>query len=255
MNQGEVHVTRPSEGCSSGALTTFQLPPTGCLPRTKPSRGREAAFVVDDRDDRILELATPDGPLTVRYFSAIAGKSTSAVILIGGVGGGFDSPAGGLYPKLAAEMPGLGVAVLRVRYRKPHDLEASTADVLRAAAFLKEHGHQTLAIVGHSFGGAVAIRAALRNESIGAVVTLATQAAGTEGVGQLRRPLLLLHGTSDTILGHQCSERVQARAGEDAELELYPDAGHVLDEVSSDVQDRVRGWLLEKLQRPQSGVR
>ena len=47
-----------------------------------------------------------------------------AVVYVGGALGGFDGPAGGLYPKLAHELsrPG-GMTGLRLHYRQPGEFE------------------------------------------------------------------------------------------------------------------------------------
>jgi fermentation-respiration switch protein FrsA (DUF1100 family) len=59
--------------------------------------------------------------------------------------------------------------------------------------------------------------------------------------------LLLIHGTSDTILSHQCSEILYERAGEPKTMKLYPGAGHILIEVGDQLTELVSEWLLEKV--------
>ena len=55
--------------------------------------------------------------------------------------------------------------------------------------------------VGHSFGGAVAIAAATMSPMAVAVVAISSQLDGAQNVNQLApRPLLLIHGTADTVL-------------------------------------------------------
>src|SRR5437868_2510401 len=73
---------------------------------------------------------------------------------------GWDTPAHGLYPRLCRELRPLGLASLRVRFRDPTCLPAAVLDVLAAAAFLAGEGVTAVGLVGHSFGGAVVIRAA-----------------------------------------------------------------------------------------------
>lgn len=195
--------------------------------------------------DQTLHLPGPVGGIQARFYPAES--RVRGVILVGGVGGGFDSPAMGLYDKLAADLPAEGLSVLRICYRNPIHLEGSTIDVRAGIAFLREQGLSRIALVGHSFGGAVVIRAAVEEPSVETVITLATQGFGTEAVDQFEKPLLLLHGMDDQILPPFCSEHVFARAGPRAELRRFDAANHGLDEVAEDVREQVMRWLVEKL--------
>lgn len=195
-----------------------------------------------------MVLRTSRGPVPLRHYPADG--AAGAVVYVGGVGGGWDTPARGLYPRLCEELAGEGIAGARVRFRHPTVLDEAVVDVLAAAWFLEaEEGIGTLALVGHSFGGAVAIRAAVALERVRTVVTLATQAYGADAVGSLapRCSILLLHGTADEVLSAANSQHVHDRAGAPKELVVYPAAGHGLDEVAADVHADVRAWLLAAL--------
>lgn len=195
--------------------------------------------------DQTLHLPGPIGAIQARFYPAES--RVAGVILVGGVGGGFDSPAMGLYDKLAADLPAEGMSVLRICYRNPTHLDGSVTDVRAGIAFLREQGLSRIALIGHSFGGAVVIRAAVEEPSVETVITLATQGFGTEAVDQFDKPLLLLHGMDDEILPPFCSEHVFARAGEHAQLRRFDGAKHGLDEVAEDVREQVMRWLVEKL--------
>jgi hypothetical protein len=172
----------------------------------------------------------------------------AGALLAGGVGGGFDSPARGLYPRLGGELLRHGLSALRVKYRHPTDLEAAVWDVLAGVDFLVERGLERVALVGHSFGGAVMIDAGAQSPWVTSVVGLAPQSYGTEAVAELPpRSLLLVHGLSDTVLPPSCSLSVHERAQGRKDLELIPGAGHVLDEEAERVFLRVRDWLLREL--------
>lgn len=215
--------------------------------------GVEAAEPAEGEAFRAVTLRTGRGPLSVRHYPAAGARS--AVVYVGGVGGGWDTPANGLYPRLCAELAGEGIAGVRVRFRDPTVLHEAAADVLAAARWLREsEGIAALGLVGHSFGGAVAIRAAAALEEARTVVTLATQANGADAVSSLgpRCSILLLHGTADEVLAAANSQRVHAAARERRELILYPAARHGLDEVAGDVHADVREWLLASL-RPGEG--
>ncbi|WP_088894688.1 alpha/beta hydrolase family protein [Leptolyngbya ohadii] len=178
-------------------------------------------------------------------------KVTQGVIWVGGVGGDWDSPAQQLYPRLAQVLAKSGVSSLRVRYRQPTQLGQSVMDVLVGIRFLQDQGIETIALVGHSFGGAVVIQVAAETLAVRTVVALASQSYGTDSVPELatRCSLLLLHGTEDRVLPFACSEQIYARALEPKQLILYPDAGHNLDEAADEIESTVQKWLVEQLNR------
>lgn len=196
-----------------------------------------------------LFLPRVEGEVHCRLYDASG--ATAGVIAVGGVGGGFDSPARELYPRLLEELAEEGVAGLRVRFRHSTHLEQSVEDVLTGAAFLAERGVRHLGLVGHSFGAAVVVRAAERLDNARAVVALATQSHGADGVAALgpRCAILLVHGLEDEVLPPRCSTHVHERACEPKRLLLFPGAGHSLDEVHEQVHDAVREWLLGFLAR------
>jgi hypothetical protein len=194
---------------------------------------------------RGLFLTTPRGRVEARYYPAPGARA--AVLWLGGVGGGFDSPARGLYPELAHALAAAGIASLRVRYRSPGDLAESTEDALAGAEFLRSQGARALAAVGHSFGGAIALRAAAADPGVVAVAGLASQSYGTDEAVELRdRALLLYHGTEDTVLPPECSLAIKARAP-GAEVILYKGAGHSLEEAADDLRGRLLVWLRQAL--------
>ncbi len=177
-----------------------------------------------------------------------APEAHAAVLCVGGVGGGFDTPSVGLYERLGEFLPPSGVALLRVRYRNPTDLEGAVQDVRAGVRFLTEDlGLSRIALVGHSFGGAVVIRAAVSEPAVTSVVTLAAQAYGTADAKELGRPVLLLHGTEDDILPDACSIDLARRIGGLARLRLHEGAGHGLDEFPNEVLSQVESFLMETL--------
>jgi alpha/beta superfamily hydrolase len=188
------------------------------------------------------------GPAPVEARLAAVDGAAAAVLMVGGVGGGFDSPARGLYARLSHGLPARGVAALRVRFRQPGDLESCTDDVALGVAELTRRGCARVALLGHSFGGAVVIRAALRQERVVAVCTLSAQSHGTADVADLApRPLLAVHGTRDPVLPPACSVDIVRRAGSSARLRLVEGAAHTFDPEADEVHDLVRGWLLDQL--------
>lgn len=196
---------------------------------------------------RPVELDTPRGAVALQWYDVPAARVAAA--FVGGVGGGFDTPARDLYPLLCRELAASGIAALRVRFRDPADLSEATYDLLAGLAFLEHHGAVVLGVVGHSMGGAVAIQAAAQDPLVRTVVTLSTQGYGAEPVADFpaERSILLLHGADDAVLPPLASERVYALAHGPKRLKVLPGAGHVLDEVAVEVHADVREWLLERL--------
>lgn len=194
-----------------------------------------------------VTLATRRGTVECLHYPVPG--AASAVVWIGGVRGDFDTPARGLYPKLCRELQAGGIASLRVRFRHPTDLDESTHDVLAGIGYLEREGVPAFGIVGHAFGGAVAIQAAALFEAVCTVVALATQSDGTDLVHRLapRCSLLLVHGSADRVLPPSCSEQVYASAGGTKRLQFMEGAGHELDEAAEAVHGLVGDWLRANL--------
>src|SRR5262249_7474048 len=124
-------------------------------------------------------------------------------------------------------------------------------DVLAGVAFLQREGTEAIGLVGHSFGGAVVIRAAAHAPAVRTVVTLATQGYGTDPVDRLgpRCSVLLIYGTADRVLSAACSEDAFARAREPKRFLVIPGASHGLDEAAGEVDHAVRKWIIGQLRR------
>jgi len=190
-----------------------------------------------------LLLHTNYGSITTRYHITPA-ESSPAVVWVGGAGGGLDGPAGGMYPRLAHLLSQTNIASLRLHYRFPNHLADCVLDTLMGVAYLVSRGHSNIAIVGHSFGGAVVISAGAQSPDITGVVAMSSQTYGTDLAPKLSpRPLLLLHGTADEILPDTCSRNIYARAHEPKEIKLYPNCRHGLDECRDQVDHDLLLWL------------
>lgn len=191
------------------------------------------------------EIYTPHGLLTVFSHRPTDGSSPeSAVVACGGAMGGVLGPGHALYQRLGEDWPARGVAVYRVGYRVPNDLDRCAHDVACAVEMAVEAGARRVVVMGHSFGGAVAVRVAvvMTAEVVG-VVTFATQSAGCEAAGALAgRPLLLFHGDRDELLPMQASEIVRMLAGH-GELVVLPGEGHLLGRSDEIIVDKLDEWL------------
>lgn len=172
---------------------------------------------------------------------------TSAVICVGGAMGGIDGPADSLYARLPLLLSSAKISVLRLEYRKPNDFEECVLDALAGCSFMKGIGATDLALVGHSFGGAVVIKAGELHDLVRGVASLSPQLYGTRQVESLNRPLLLVHGMADTILSHEASEDIYRRANEPKRIVLYAEAGHSLIQAKDKIDDLLADWLPARL--------
>jgi pimeloyl-ACP methyl ester carboxylesterase len=139
--------------------------------------------------------------------------------------------------------------MLRVGYRRPNDLERCTHDLVAVADLAGRGGARRFVTMGHSFGGAIAVRAGIMlHEHCAGVVTLATQSAGCEVAAALAdTPLLLFHGDRDELLPPFASEMVHSIAGGHGELVLLPGAGHLLSEAHDVLRERLLEWIPARL--------
>ena len=165
------------------------------------------------------------------------------VLACGGAMGGTLGP-GRLFHRLGRTLTGEGIGTIRIDYRVPDDLPSCTHDAAAAADWAARQGARRMVAMGHSFGGAVAIRLAVAlDEHCVGVVTFATQSAGCEPADQLgETPLLLIHGSRDELLPVRASEMVRFLA-DHGELEVIDGAGHLFDGHGDDLHDRVGSWL------------
>ena len=163
---------------------------------------------------------------------------------MGGLLGG-----GGLYHHLGLKLADIGVPSVSVGWRQPNHLDNCTTDMLAAMQLMATEGATRFVTVGHSFGGAIAIRAAasVPKALVPAIVTLATQSGGCEPAESLGdRQLLLFHGDNDQILPLMTSEMVRMIA-DTGELVVLPGADHLLAPESDQIIDRLMQWIPEQL--------
>ncbi len=207
------------------------------------------AVAARERSDRALDaiLQTSRGEIT-GVLHPCEGE-TSGVLFVGGALGGLDGPAHAIYPRLAHELAnrgdGLGLSSLRLHYRQPGEFTECVLDVLAGLSFLKGIGAKRVALVGHSFGAAVAIKAGELSGLVTGVAALSSQLYGTRSVPRLApKPLLLVHGTADSVLDCAASKDIYDRALEPKRLVLYEGADHSLASCAEELFDLLEGWLM-----------
>jgi len=94
--------------------------------------------------------------------------------MVGGTGGGFDSPAGGLYPRLAQDLPHHRIVRSGSATGTRPILWSPTVDAILGMRYLESQGVSAVGLVGHSLGGAVVIQAAANDPKVRAVVVIST---------------------------------------------------------------------------------
>ena len=199
---------------------------------------------------RHIEMYTMRGLLTIMWHEPPAAAEGAepqpgAIVLCGGAMGGLLGPGEALYHRLGVEWSARGVPVLRVSYRKPNDLDQCCVDVAAAVQLaIGGAGADRVVLMGHSFGGAVAVRVGVGlHDMVAGVVTFATQSAGCELAGGLHdTPLLLFHGERDELLPIEASEMVRMIAGA-GELVRLPGDGHLLAKSDATIWDRLETFL------------
>jgi len=166
------------------------------------------------------------------------------VVWVCGARGGFGGPGKGLYSRLAEAFRSQGISSLRLDYRQPNVLPECVLDLLAGIAFFKETGYQAVVLVGHSFGGAAVIAAGVTSSHVRGVVSLSPQTYGANMAGLLSpRPLLVVHGKSDTRLPYSCAVEIYGWAREPKQLVLYDGAEHRLEECRDELGGLLAEWI------------
>jgi alpha/beta superfamily hydrolase len=194
-----------------------------------------------------LEVYTLKGLLTLLWHGPRVAQAV--VVTCGGGMGSLLGPANALYQELGFHLAQThGVGTIRVGYRQPNDLSRCVHDVAAAADLASRSGARRFVLMGHSFGGAVAVQAGVvLSRHCRGVVTLATQSAGCEDAAALGdTPLLLFHGSDDEILPVEASTIVQMLAGH-GEVVMLPGDGHLLTKSAGAIRERLYDWIPEVL--------
>ncbi len=189
-----------------------------------------------------LKLHTSRGEFSGIIHRAEA--ATRAVIWVCGARGGFAGPGPDCYARLSERLAGEGITSLRLDYRLPNDLLECVLDLVTGVNYLRDCGYGPVAVVGHSFGGAVVIAAGAVSDHIKGVVSLSPQTYGAGMAGQLApRKLLVAHGKADTRLPYSCALQIYEWAKEPKELVLFEEAEHRLEECRDELEALLASWI------------
>jgi pimeloyl-ACP methyl ester carboxylesterase len=194
---------------------------------------------------RHREVSTRRGLLSALSHVPTPDRALPAAIVAGGGAlGGLLGPGRALYHALGERWAARGVRFVRIGYREPTNLDLCSHDLACGVELARDAGARRVVVMGHSFGGAVAVRCAVvMPASVVGVVTFATQSAGCEVAGALGgTPLLLFHGEHDDVLPPEVSRVVAAIAGH-GEVVVLPGDGHVLGRSEDAITARLDEWL------------
>jgi alpha/beta superfamily hydrolase len=202
------------------------------------------SHVLENKQEQVV-INTTEGKIECILHTA---EGNRGVIWACGALGGLDGPSFGIFRILSEKLVDDGLTSLRLNYRLPGDFDECVLDVLRGVDYLKRRGITKIALVGHSFGGAVVIQAGVMSPDVKTVVGLSSQTYGVKRVAELSpRPLLLIHGERDRNLSVRCSQYIYEWAREPKELIIYKNNGHFLRESHKELQAKLEEWLLDKL--------
>ena len=204
----------------------------------------------------MAELKTPliikseRGNISCIWQAAEINELHTAALFIGGADGGFMGPSD-IYETLSELFIPLQIGVLRVDYRIhqfPNDVEQGVYDANQAANWLISRGYEKILIVGHSFGGAVAIETAVQNSNIRGVVGLASHTAGAMNIASLvDTPVLLIHGDADTRLPVSCSIMLYEMTSTPCQLAILESGTHSLRQVSKAARDLIFDFVKSQI--------
>lgn len=229
----------PDLACDHGVVTDDPTPARSPL-ELLGALAKTDAEISDQ--SRLVEIYTMEGLLQIWWWGEPGAKDV--VIMCGGAMGGVTGPGRALYVELAASMAAEGRAAMAVDYRKAGDLSRSLLDTCAAVDLAMRNGAERFVVLGHSFGGAVAVQAAgTFPHLVAGVITYATQSAGCEEAARMGdTPLLLLHGEHDSILGPENSMMVHALAGH-GEVRTFPNTDHLMGEVAEEIAEITAEWV------------
>lgn len=184
------------------------------------------------------------------HFHALARfphNCRKAVLMLADEDGNLEGPCS-VYSKLADNLYDKGIASLRLGYRLPGDCAQCGIDTLVAIQYLDDELISDVTLVGWSFGAAVAIAAGSVAKTVRGVVAASTISAINCGTKWLKtKPILLIHGDSDTVSPLEVAQAVYMEANIHKTFLIYPNEGHDLSNSGSRLFQDINEWVLDSL--------
>ena len=121
-------------------------------------------------------------------------------------------------------------------------------DTLVAIQYLDDEGIKDIALVGWSFGGAVALSVGSCAKNVSAIAAISTQAVSSGCIRRLgSRSVLLLHGGADSVCSVKIPRAIYDGVTGPRGMIVYAEAGHGLHEVRRELRCDLRDWLIGAL--------
>lgn len=206
MNKGN-NIPQQRQSNYSRAMGTLQNPNNGLwsvkLPRISAPEPRSTNAL-----EGYLHL-----PHAHRRATTTKAAGKTAVILISDASGDTNGPSS-IYTPLADKLAGLraGMPVLRMGNRVPACKDSCTADMLAAIDYLQRRlAISRFILVGWNHGSAPVMAVGGLDDRVVGCATIASRTAESDVVERIAEkslPILLLHGSSDEVIPHSCSERL-----------------------------------------------
>jgi alpha/beta superfamily hydrolase len=196
----------------------------------------------------LVNIETNRGRIECKYYKAE--EADKGIVLVGGIGGGYHTPADSLYPRLSENFKETGVSSLNIKFRKAGNLAESVIDILVGIEFLKSENIKTFGLIGYSFGGAVVVQAAFNETDVKTIVLISTQSYGIDPISFLPKEtsVFIIHGEEDEIIPPEIAVQVYEKAHEPKRIEIFDTkASHDLDEIASEIYVEVKDWITKYL--------
>lgn len=193
-------------------------------------------------------IETSRGTVECKYYKAE--EADKGIILVGGAGGDFQTPADNLYPRLGEYFKEKGLSSLNVNFRKTGNLAESITDVLLGIEFLKTENIKTFGLIGYSFGGAVVVQTAFNETAVKTIVLISTQTSGINPISFLPKEtsVFIVHGEEDEVIPPELAVQVYEQAHEPKRIEIFDTkASHNLNEIAGEIYVEVKDWITRYL--------
>lgn len=196
-----------------------------------------------------VTIQTKRGPISMHYYP---GKNANTgLVVVGGIGTGFDSPAAGLYERLGNDLTTNGVSTVHLCFRQIDPFPDTVHDVRAAINWLKQIGIKKVILIGHSLGGASVISAASYEPDVIGAAALCSQPYGANQVSTMTdKRLFVGAGLFDVVEPPCWSSSIYREARCDKQLHYYP-ALHTLDSSGNAVYKALHKWIIDQCSEKQ----